>query len=89
MGDETRPALLPCPFCGYDRVYLRDENSATHEHTCCRFVECDTCGASSRRFEDQGDADDAAPASRWAEAIAAWNRRPDQAGDAASRLARS
>jgi Lar family restriction alleviation protein len=79
MTQQTITKPLPCPFCGGERVSIRE--GSTYRWA---FAECDECGASAgdiRRQYGQGVDDPEVVA----DATAEWNKRatpqPIKAGD--------
>jgi len=67
--------LKPCPFCGEaKRVWPQNGNIGSQERGWHQLIWCENCGATSREWPTE------------AEAIAAWNRRPQPSPSSADKI---
>lgn len=64
--------LKPCPFCGGEAILCKDLNPDGHFAHKMVYVECNSCGCSTKHYRSS---DDRRITTRVSDAINAWNRR--------------
>lgn len=71
MSDETKPDVLPCPFCGGSKVSVRQ--GSIYDRWC---AECSECGATSGEVRHiKSGAQPIPNRAAAAKALAVWNER--------------